>query len=108
KPPRDSGRTPPEILDGTFDHLPPEAQEAILDRMVVCPSIPAPKGTGFIIAGGTHDVVQGNKVWDNWVRGLMLLHVPAALRSNNDPMKAFDTSHFNRYLENHFAEDVLR
>jgi hypothetical protein len=107
-PPRDSHRVPPEILAGTFDGLPPEAQEAVLDRMVVCPSIPAPKGTGFIIAGGNYDVAQGNEVFDNWSKGLMLLHVPAALRENTDPDKAFDTSHYVRYLENRFAEDALR
>lgn len=108
---RDSGRVPPEILAGTFDDLPPEAQEAVLDRTVVCPDIPAFKGTGFLIAGGNYDVIRGNQVFDNWKRGLMLIHVPEAFRhtdpSQADPNKAFDTSHYNRYLENHFADNQL-
>lgn len=105
--PRDSGRVPAEIFTGEFDRLPAEVREAVLDRMVVCPTIPSPLGTGFIIAGGNHDVVRGNQVFDNWKQGFMLLHVPAALRDNSDPDKQFDTSHYVRYLENRFAEDVL-
>lgn len=109
--PRDSKRVPPEILDNTFNDLPPEAQEAILDRTVVCPTIPGFKGTGFMIAGGNYDVIRNNKVFDQWKRGLMLFHVPEAFRhddpSTSDPNKEFDTSHWNQYIGNHFAENTL-
>ncbi len=125
--PRDRGVVPPEWRQ--LDAMPPEVQEAILDRMVLCPGIPFPSGVGFLIGGGNYDVIQGNTVFDNWKQALMLFHAPAALRStfvNNmlsadpetivrgvaqpidtDPTNPFDNSHFNRYLDNHFAENVL-
>lgn len=127
KPPRDRGVVPAEYRE--FDGLPPEVQEAILDRIVVCPPIPFPTGTGFLIGGGNYDVSQNNIVFDNWRQGFMLFHAPAALRStfvgnmlsanpetivrgvaepiDTDPTNPFDNSHFNRYLGNRFAENTL-
>jgi hypothetical protein len=67
---------------------------------IVCPVIPAPVGTGFVIAGGNYNLVEDNVVWDNWRAGFMLLAVPAAIREEEDPSKAFDTSHFNQYWHN--------
>ncbi|HYN35917.1 MAG TPA: right-handed parallel beta-helix repeat-containing protein, partial [Actinomycetota bacterium] len=66
----------------------------------VCPVVPAPVGTGMVIAGGNWNLIEGNKVWDNWRAGFMLLSVPAAIREETDPSKAFDTSHFNKYVNN--------
>lgn len=125
--PRDRGVVPAEYKE--FDRLPPEVQEAILDRIVVCPPIPFPTGTGFLIGGGNYDITQNNTVFDNWRQGFMLFHAPAALRStyvNNllslnldsivrgvaepidtDLTNPFDNSHYNRYLGNHFAENTL-
>ncbi len=125
--PRDRGVVPPEWRE--LDHMPPEVQEAILDRMVLCPAIPFPSGVGMLIGGGNYDVTQNNTVFDNWKQAFMLFHAPAALRStfvNNmlsgnpeamirgvtqpidtDPLNPFDNSHFNRYLGNRFAENVL-
>jgi len=107
--PRDRGVVPPEYRE--FDGLPPEVQEAILDRMVLCPGFIFPPGTGLVIAGGNYDVAQNNTVFDNWRQGFMLFHVPAAIRvadpSMADPANPFDTSHFNRYLGNRFAENPL-
>jgi hypothetical protein len=66
----------------------------------VCPTIPAPVGAGLVIAGGNWNLIEKNTVWDNWRAGFMLLSVPAAIREEEDPSKAFDTSHFNMYVDN--------
>ncbi|HEY7874562.1 MAG TPA: right-handed parallel beta-helix repeat-containing protein [Actinomycetota bacterium] len=67
---------------------------------VVCPTIPAPVGAGLVIAGGNWNLVEKNQVWDNWRAGFMLLAVPAAIREEDDPSKQFDTSHYNKYVDN--------
>ncbi|MEA2433560.1 MAG: hypothetical protein QOG54_1017 [Actinomycetota bacterium] len=66
----------------------------------VCPVVPAPVGTGMVIAGGNYNLLQANRVWDNWRTGFMLLSAPAPLREEYDPNKAFDTSHHNKYIDN--------
>lgn len=109
--PRDRGVVPPEFRE--FDTLPPEAQEAILDRMVLCPGIPFPTGAGMVIGGGNYDVNQHNQVWDNWRYGYMLFHVPTALRYTEDEpneyaaANPYDNSHFDRFLDNRFAENTV-
>jgi len=67
---------------------------------VVCPSAPGPVGTGIVLAGGNTNTFRGNHIWDNWRFGAMQFGVPAQLRGETDPAKQFDTSHFNRYLDN--------
>lgn len=111
-PPRDRGVVPAEFR--VYDALPPEVQEAILDRMVLCPGIPFPTGAGMVIGGGNYDVNQNNQVFDNWRHGYMLFHAPTALRhSENEPpdeyaaANPYDNSHFDRFLDNHFAENTL-
>ena len=64
----------------------------------VCPVIPAPVGAGMVIAGGNWNLIENNRVWDNWRAGFMLISVPAAIRE--EPEKGFDTSHFNKYSGN--------
>jgi hypothetical protein len=71
----------------------------------VCPTIPAPVGAGLVIAGGNWNLIEKNQVWDNWRAGFMLLSVPAAIREEEDPEKAFDTSHFNMYVNNQTSLD---
>ncbi len=66
----------------------------------VCPTVPVPVGTGILVAGGNANTFDHNWVYDNWRFGAMLFFVPASLREEFDPTKQFDTSHFNRYLEN--------
>ena len=109
--PRDRGVVPPEFRE--FDALPPEVQEAILDRMVLCPGIPFPTGAGMVIGGGNYDVNQNNQMWDNWRYGYMLFHVPTSLRyTETGPdeyalANPYDNSYFDRFLTNHFAENAL-
>jgi hypothetical protein len=67
---------------------------------VVCPSAPGPVGTGIVLAGGNTNTFRDNQIWDNWRFGAMQFGVPAQLRGETDPAKQFDTSHFNRYLDN--------
>ena len=67
---------------------------------IVCPVGPYPVGTGMIIAGGNWNLFEGNQVWDNWRSGLTLVSVPAAIREEYDPTLQFDTSHFNKFVDN--------
>ena len=86
KPPAERGYKPPKgepVWSGT-----------------VCPVVPAPVGAGMVIAGGNWNLLQGNKVWDNWRAGFMLFSVPGPIREEEDPSKAWDTSHFNKYTGN--------
>ena len=110
--PRDRGLVPPEFR--VFDTLPAEVQEAILDRMVLCPGIPFPTGAGMVIGGGNYDVNQNNQMWDNWRYGYMLFHVPTALRYGEEEppdeyaaANPYDNSYFDRFLNNAFAANPL-
>jgi hypothetical protein len=84
--------------DGDCDK--PSRKRGYKERGVVCPAIPAPVGTGLLIAGGNANMVANNHIWDQWRFGTMLFWVPAAFREEHDPAKQMDTSHFNRYLYN--------
>ena len=64
----------------------------------VCPVVPAPVGAGLVIAGGNWNLLESNRLWDNWRAGYMLFSVPAAIRE--EPEQGFDTSHFNKYVDN--------
>ena len=64
-------------------------------------AVGVPLGTGIIIAGGNDDVVRGNRIYDNWRRGTMLLAVPDALScppgsGTCTPTNASSTSYDNR------------
>ncbi len=48
-------------------------------------SVGVPLGTGIIIAGGNNDLVRGNRMWDNWRRGVMLLAVHDAISCPPSP-----------------------
>ena len=64
----------------------------------VAPDVPVPVGTGILIAGGNNDQVRGNRIWDNWRRGTMLIAVPDAVSDKYDSVET--TSHRNRYHDN--------
>jgi hypothetical protein len=70
------------------------------EKGTICPVVPAPVGTGLLIAGGSHNYVTRNYVYDNWRYGMMMFGVPAAFREEPDPSKQFDTSNFNFFVEN--------
>lgn len=75
------------------------------DLKVVCPAIQIPTGTGLLIAGGNDNLVQGNRIWDNWRYGVMQFWVESVLRAEYDPAKQFDTSNGNITRDNVFGVD---
>jgi hypothetical protein len=48
----------------------------------VVPKVPAVVGTGILIAGGNNNEIRGNRIYDNWRRGTMLISVPEAASGN--------------------------
>ncbi|HEX2030867.1 MAG TPA: right-handed parallel beta-helix repeat-containing protein [Actinomycetota bacterium] len=84
--------------DGTCQNR--EQARKLYPEGVVCPTLPAPVGTGFLLLGGNSNTIERNWMWNNWRAGAFQLWTPAALREENDPAKQYDTSHFNRYLGN--------
>lgn len=67
---------------------------------VVCPSLPAPVGTGLLLMGANANTVENNYFYDNWRAGTFQIWIPAALREEHDPDKQHDTSHDNTYRSN--------
>jgi hypothetical protein len=65
----------------------------------VDPRVPVPVGVGILIAGGNNNNIAGNRIYDNWRRGTMLLYVPDSL-SDESKTSANSTSHRNRYHNN--------
>src|SRR5215217_4037316 len=63
------------------------------------PKVPTPVGVGILIAGGNGNEIRGNRIYDNWRRGTMLLHIPDSL-SDEKKTTANSTSHRNRYHDN--------
>jgi hypothetical protein len=63
------------------------------------PRVPVPVGTGIFVAGGNGNEIRGNRMWDNWRRGTMLIHVPDSL-SDDSRTTQFSTAHRNRYHDN--------
>lgn len=81
-------------------------EERGIEEGVVCPTAPVPVGSGIVVAGGNHNVFADNHFWDNWRFAYMLFSVPAPLREDYDPTKAFDTSHYNRFTGNQLGWDM--
>ena len=63
------------------------------------PKVPAPVGVGILIGGGNGNEVRGNRIWDNWRRGTMLIHVPDSF-SDESSTNANSVSHRNRHHNN--------
>jgi hypothetical protein len=63
------------------------------------PKVPAPVGVGILIGGGNGNEVRGNRIWDNWRRGTMLINVPDSF-SDQKRTSANSVSHRNRYHNN--------
>ena len=56
-----------------------------------------PVGVGILIAGGNGNEIRGNRIWDNWRRGTMLINVPDAFSGSSG---VNSVSHRNRYHDN--------
>ena len=63
------------------------------------PKVPVPVGVGIFIAGGNANEIRGNRIYDNWRRGTMLINVPDAL-SDESRTTVNSVSHRNRYHDN--------
>ena len=80
------------------------------DPKVVCPAFNAPVGTGLLIAGGNRNLIENNRIYDNWRAGVMQFWVPSSFRGtdptgqskNSGPAyeAQTDTSNGNRMLAN--------
>ena len=63
------------------------------------PKVPVPVGVGIFIAGGNGNEIRGNRIYDNWRRGTMLINVPDSL-SDEQRTTVNSVSHRNRYHDN--------
>jgi hypothetical protein len=80
------------------------------DPKVVCPAFNAPVGTGLLIAGGNRNLIENNRIYDNWRAGVMQFWVPSSFRGtdptgqskNSGPAyeAQTDTSNGNRMVAN--------
>jgi hypothetical protein len=73
------------------------------EKGTICPIVPVPVGTGVLIAGGSHNYLNDNFVWDNWRAGMMMFGVPAFFREDYDPASQFDTSNHNMFVNNYMG-----
>ena len=87
----------PLVTDGTCGR--PYAQRGI-ERGAVCPAVPVPVGSGVLVIGGNYDVFRDNVVYDNWKVGFVQIWVPGLVRNDFDWSAQWETSHFDRYLNN--------
>lgn len=101
------------VNDGTCDAPPRDWN--ILETGTVCPVFPVPVGTGVMIAGGNHNLVEDNLIYDNWRTGVMLFWVPTILRESpsepgdfpstiEDNQDQFEVSHDNWFRKNEMGE----
>ena len=79
------------IYSNNFNSFLPESD--------VEPKVPVPVGVGILIAGGNGNEIRGNRIWDNWRRGTMLINVPDSF-SNETSTTTNSVSHRNRYHDN--------
>jgi hypothetical protein len=90
----------PYVRDGTCAR--PFLQRGI-EKGVVCPATFVPVGTGVLVIGGNYNVFRDNWVYDNWKIGFVQTWVPGILRDDNRLSSQGETSHYNRYLDNHMG-----
>jgi hypothetical protein len=72
-------------------------------REAVCPQFIAVVGSGFMWYGANQNLMENNRIYDNWRSGVRLFWVPATLRGDNDPEHQADTSNGNRFVNNTFG-----
>jgi hypothetical protein len=70
---------------------------------VVCPVVGVPVGNGVINPGGNYNVWRDNYIYGNHYSGFVTSWVPGFVRNDNTFAQQFDTSHHNRYLNNHMG-----
>jgi hypothetical protein len=80
-----------QIYSNNFNSFVPESD--------VEPKVPVPVGVGIFIAGGNGNEIRGNRIYDNWRRGTMLINVPDSL-SDEKRTTVDSVSHRNRYHDN--------
>jgi hypothetical protein len=73
------------------------------DKTKVCPQFIAVVGSGFMFYGANKNILENNRIYDNWRSGMRLFWVPATLRGDNDPSHQNDTSNGNRIVNNTFG-----
>ena len=56
--------------------------------------------SGILIAGGNGNEIRGNRIYDNWRRGTMLINVPDSLSDETADDTVNSVSHRNRYHDN--------
>jgi hypothetical protein len=72
-------------------------------KKLVCPQFLAVVGTGIMFYGVNDNVIENNRIYDNWRSGMRLFWVPATLRGENDPAAQDDTTNGNRTVNNFFG-----
>ncbi len=70
---------------------------------VVCPVVGVPVGNGVINPGGNYNVWRDNYVYGNAYSGFVTSWVPGFVRNDTTFAQQFDTSHHNRYINNHMG-----
>lgn len=93
------------FVDGTCQK--PYAERGYEDG-VVCPVVGVPVGAGVINPGGNYNVWRDNHVYGNRLAGFVTSWVPGFVRADNTLAAQFDTSHHNRYLDNHMGVSEAR
>ncbi|MDX6375510.1 MAG: hypothetical protein QOD98_4498 [Nocardioidaceae bacterium] len=76
----------------------------------VAPFIPAPVGTGLWLAGGNANVLNGNRFYDNWRRGVMVFAAPDATICGPDqktPVPGCDPSKVSTSYDNQIHDNVM-
>ena len=69
----------------------------------VGPQFLAVVGTGIMWYGVNDNLLENNRIYDNWRTGMRLFWVPASVRGENDPEKQGDTSNGNKIVNNTFG-----
>lgn len=73
------------------------------EQGVVCPAVGLPVGGGVVNPGGNYNVWRDNHIYGNGYAGFVTSYVPAFVRNDTQWRHQFDTSHHNRYLNNHMG-----
>jgi hypothetical protein len=73
------------------------------DQGVVCPAVGVPPGTGVFNPGGDYNTWRDNWVYGNAYAGFVTSWVPGFFRGDHRIGAQFDTSHHNRYYDNHLG-----